>query len=91
MARGGDRGNQYTKVANDHFNHLPKYKGTAEKIAAEHGVGVATVRRAENFYKGVDTAEKIGKGTRDAILSGKSKVPRSVIAELPKMEPDERG
>lgn len=48
---------------------------TAEIVAKEHGIGRNTVKRAAKFSKGVDAAEKIESGARDAILSGKSKVP----------------
>lgn len=61
---------------------------TEEIVAKEHGIGKNTVRRAAKFSKGVDAAEKIESGTREAILSGKSKVPKSVIAELPDMDED---
>lgn len=59
---------------------------TAEVIAHEHKIGRNTVKRAAKFSKGVDAAEKIESGAREAILSGKSKVPKSVITELPEME-----
>lgn len=59
---------------------------TAEIVAKEHGIGRNTVKRTAKFSKGVDAAEKIESGAREAILSGKSKVPKSVIAELPEME-----
>lgn len=63
---------------------------TAEIVAKEHGIGRNTVKRAAKFSKGVDAAEKIDNGAREAILSGRSKVPQKVIAELPKMEPAEQ-
>ena len=52
-------------------------------------MGKGSVLRAAKFSKGVDAAEKIESGAREEILSGKSKVPKSVIAELPEMEPEE--
>lgn len=67
-----------------------KPKDTAETIAKEHNIGRNTVTRAEKFFKGVDAAEMIENGTRDAILSGKSKVPKNVIADIPKMPPQEQ-
>lgn len=69
----------------------PFVKGdTAENIAKEHNIGRNTVKRAEKFVKGVDAAEKIECGVKDAILSGKSKVPKTVIAGIPKMPPQEQ-
>lgn len=83
MTVGGDR---KSKAQNG-----PLIKGdTAETIAREHNIGRNTVKRAEKFVKGVDAAEKIDNGAREAILSGRSKVPQKVIAELPKMEPAEQ-
>lgn len=83
MTVGGDR---KSKAQNG-----PLIQGdTAEVIAHEHKIGRNTVKRAAKFSKGVDAAEKIESGAREAILSGKSKVPKSVIAELPEMEPEEQ-
>lgn len=89
MTQGGIRGNQYTKEPSAQNEHLPKMK-TAEAIAMEHGIGRESVKRAEKFSKGVDAAEKIDSGSRDAILSGKSKIPKHIISELPKMEPEQQ-
>ena len=55
---GGDRGNQYTKVADDQSGHVPKLTRTGDKIAKEYGIGYGTVQRAEHFSKGLDEAEK---------------------------------
>lgn len=53
---GGDRGNQYTKVASHQNDDVPKSKcqtsRTAASIAAEMGVGQSTVERAGQFAKG---------------------------------------
>lgn len=59
----------------------PQPTSTAELVAKEHGIGRNTVKRAAKFSKGVDAAEKIESGAREAILSGKSKVPKSVIRD----------
>lgn len=83
MTVGGDR---KSKAQNG-----PLIQGdTAEVIAHEHKIGRNTVKRAAKFSKGVDAAEKIESGAREAILSGKSKVPKSVIAELPEMSHEEQ-
>lgn len=59
MTAGGDRGNQYTKKPKDQNGPLPKFENTAQKVAADIGVGEQTVKRAAKFSKGVDAAEKI--------------------------------
>lgn len=67
-----------------------KRSGTAANIAKEHGIGEVTVLRSEKFAKGVDEAEKAVPGTKDKILSGEVSVPRSVVAQIPQMEPEEK-
>lgn len=89
MTVGGDRSTE--RAADGKFtasaqNGPVRVLRTAEIVAKEHGIGCNTVKRAAKFSKGVDAAEKIESGAREAILSGKSKVPKSVIAELPEME-----
>ena len=49
MTNGGNRGNQYTKVAEVHFEPLPKADDTAQKVADDIGVGQSTVMRSEDF------------------------------------------
>lgn len=89
-ARDGFRGNQHSGVVKVQNEPLPKLDDTAQRVANDIGVARSTVKRAEKFTKGVDVAEKIDNGAREAILSGRSKVPQKVIAELPKMEPAEQ-
>ena len=89
MTQGAPQGNSNAKK--QLAQNGPFVKGdTAETIAREHNIGKNTVKRAAEFSKGVDAAEKIDNGAREAILSGRSKVPQKVIAELPKMEPTEQ-
>ena len=57
-AHGGDRGNQYTKVASAQNGHMAKLR-ISEQIAAEVGVGKTTVKRAEQFAKGVDAIREV--------------------------------
>lgn len=85
MTQGGDRGNQYAKVANTQSGDLPKQR-TIDKIAAEHSIGANTVHRAEKFAKGVDAAERIAPGAKEKILAGVTKVPKVTIASIPAME-----
>lgn len=88
MTAGGDRKSE--EFSKDQNGPLKKFENIAQKVAADIGVGEQTVKRAAKFSKGVDAAEKIESGAREAILSGKSKVPKSVIAELPEMQPEEQ-
>lgn len=89
MTKGAPYGNSNAKKQLG--QNGPFVKGdTAETIAKEHNIGRSTIKRAEKFVKGVDAAEKIECGVKDAILSGKSKVPKNVIAGIPKMPPQEQ-
>lgn len=63
--KGGDRGNQYTKVANPENQELPKPKSTSYQIAEEQGVSHDTVEKAGDFAKGLDEAEKVSPGIRE--------------------------
>ena len=45
-------------------------KRTCERIAVEHGVGSATVRRAEKYSRGIDAAEEAVPGAQEEILTG---------------------
>ena len=91
MTQGAN--NQYVQAksekAQNELFHKTENK-TAQAIAHEHGIGRETVKRAAKFSKGVDAAEKIESGAREAILSGTSKVPKNIISNLPKMEPEEQ-
>lgn len=68
MTQGGDR-------KSSSQNENLKNARTSELVAKEHRMRKRSVLRAAKFSKGVDAAEKIESSTRDAILSGKSKVP----------------
>ena len=50
-----------------------KQLSTCERIAAQNGVGAATVKRAEKYAKGVDAAEDAVPGAREEILTGRIK------------------
>ena len=55
---------------------------TRDVIARDFGVGTRTVERAENFVDGLNEAEKISPGIKDAVISGSVKAPKSVISEI---------
>ena len=62
---------------------------TRNIIARNFGVGSRTVERAENFVDGLNEAEKVSPGIKEAVLSGTMKVPKNVISEL-RNAPEER-
>ena len=49
---------------------------TRNIIARNFGVGSRTVERAENFVDGLNEAEKVSPGIKEAVLSGSLKAPR---------------
>ena len=49
LAVGGQPGNCYKVNRCDQNDHIDSEKRTCERIAVEHGVGSATVRRAEKY------------------------------------------
>ena len=72
--------NQFSEVG-DQNDHQPRIR-TNDIVAKAHGLGSATVKRAELFSKSVDTAEELSPGFREGILSGEIKAPKNVITEL---------
>ena len=85
-AADGFRGNQYVKVVNGQNGQLPNGSGEmfqARKVVAkEHGIKESEVRRAVEFGRGLDEAEKVSPGIKEAVLSGTVKAPKSVISEI---------
>lgn len=82
-AADGFRGNQYTGLVKDQDGHLPKkYDNTAQKIAADFGVGEQSVKRAEMFANSLDAAETVSAGFKEAVLTGTVKAPKKVIQEI---------
>jgi len=81
---GGNRGNQYTKVASAQNGHMANEgKRTAEAIAEEVGVGKETVKRSEKFSKGIDALREKNPEAADTVLRGNSGATKAEIAELP--------
>lgn len=72
---GGDR---KSSLQNEDLNGLR----TKDIIAKQHGVGSSTVERAEHFAKGLDEAEAVSQGIREAVLTGTIKAPKKVISEI---------
>ena len=90
LSRGGDRGNQHTKVASAQNEHLPPHRRTASKIAEQFGVGKETVKRAEKFLDGLNAAEDVIPGFKEAVLSGDIKVSKTQVAAIKDAPKDER-
>ena len=89
LARGGskerahDENGRFTSmVQNDPLR--AKQLSTCERIAAQNGVGAATVKRAEKYAKGVDAAEDAVPGAREEILTGRIKAMDAEITALAK-------
>ena len=80
---GGDRGNQYTKVAGVENRHLASPTGnkTRAMIASEQNTTEAAVKDASFYAKGLDEAEKVSPGIREKVLSGEVKAPKSAIVQ----------
>lgn len=77
-------GNQYKKEVKP--ENLVKPKSTAEKIAKENGVSHDTVERAGHFSMGLDAAEEISPGFKNAVLSGQVKATKKDISEIRNMD-----
>lgn len=86
-SKGGNRGNQYTKVAKCHGDTLAN---TAEQIAQEVGVSPSTIVRAERFAKGVDAIREESPEAADKILRGDINPSRQEVAAVARMEGPQR-
>lgn len=85
---GEHKGNQYTETELVQNEPIPKPKSTAEAIARELGIGVTTVKRSEQFAKGVDAIKEAAPAAADKILKGEVIVTKELIRSVPKMEPE---
>lgn len=80
--------NQYTaKEVGGRNDHQPK---TREIIADVHGISETAVRRAVEFGRGLDEAEKVSPGIKDAILTGAVKAPKNLISGIRNMPEEKR-
>ena len=68
MTRGGDRRSE--EFSNCQNGSLKKYENKAQEIAEEFGVGERSVLRAGMFADGLDAAETVSAGFKDAVRSG---------------------
>lgn len=97
--QGGNRGTAIDPetgrfTANGQNVHLRERReqrnGTAGQIGKEFEIDGRTVRRAEQFAKGVDKADEVVPGFKEQVLSGELNVPKKDIAEILNMESDEK-
>ena len=90
LAVGGQPGNCNPVKRCGQNDHIVSEKRTCERIAKEHGVGHATVQRAEKYAKGIDAAEEAVPGAQEEILTGRIKATDAQIAALPAIPKEER-
>ena len=76
--------NQYVQAKSEkHQSGVFQKDGrTAKVVAKEFGVGSSTVDRANRFLEGLDAAESVSSGFKDAVRSGAIKTPQSVVQEI---------
>ena len=90
LAVGGQPGNCNKVNQCDQNDHIDSEKRTCERIAVEHGVGSATVRRAEKYSRGIDAAEEAVPGAQEEILTGHIKATDEQIVALASIPKEER-
>jgi hypothetical protein len=98
--REGFKGNQYfgkgqnvlhqnnkevTLVDSGEGQNVP-YQNTAEKIAALYNVNEKTIQRDAQFAKAIDKIGEVNPALRKEILSGATRINKSQIQEIAKME-----
>ena len=55
---------------------------TRDSIAKQFGVGTKTVERSEHFLDGLNEADKVSPGIKEAVLTGAVKGPKNIISEI---------
>lgn len=86
MTSGGDR--KSDEFSSHHSEDLKTR--TKDKVARELGVGSSTVERSEHFAKGLDAAEAVSPGIKEAVLTGEVKAPKKVIAAIRNIPEEQR-
>lgn len=89
-ASDGFRGNQYTNLVPDQFDHVPDFTTTRKKIADETHTSEGYVQRAGYYAKGVDAAEEVLPGIKNDLLLGKFKPRETDVAAVAHASPEER-
>lgn len=80
MTIGAPIGNKNAEKQCDQIGHFVSNK-TRKEIAKQFSVGEGTVQRAEQFVDGLNAAEEISPGIKEAVLSGAVKAPKQMIAK----------
>lgn len=92
MSNGGDRKSEAFHAAKS-VGENPQLKSeeTRAVVAKEHGITESAVRSAVEFGRGLDAADEVAPGIKEAVLSGEEKHPKRDIAELRNIkDPEER-
>ena len=79
MTHGGNTAREHDdngRFTSSRQNGDLRKEKTRNIIARNFGVGSRTVERAENFVDGLNEAEKVSPGIKEAALSGSVKAPR---------------
>ena len=88
---GGNGSNQYSYEQLGENLQIPKsIAPTRWKIAKEHNITEGAVKAAVEFGRGVDKGEEVYPGFKDKVLSGEVKASKKDIADLRRIEPEER-
>lgn len=93
MTHGGNTQREHDesgKFASSHQNEDLRLTKTKDVIAKQFGVGGSTVERAEHYVDGLNAAEEILPGIKEAVLSGDVKAPKQMIAEIRKAPEEKR-
>ena len=80
---GNTNAKQCTQSGNIEANQPNR---VSEQIAKERGIAKNSVIRANNFAHGLDAADTVSPGFKDAVLTGEVKAPKAKIAEIAKMD-----
>lgn len=93
-SQGGTGANQHTKEQSGQnvqsATRREQRDGTAGKIGAEYGITSRTVRRNEQFAKGIDSIRETSPDMADEILTGKSPVAKTDVMEIARAKEEER-
>ncbi len=93
-AHGGERGTERDEegqfTASGQNVHLRMSEKTSERIARETGTNERYVRRAEEFAKGLDTADEIIPGIRQEVFTGAIHPPDKAVIAVGKAPVEER-
>lgn len=79
---GGTGANQYTKKEQVDPTGQAAKTDTRSVVAKAHGVSEHFVQNSVAFGRGLDAADEVSPGIKEAVLSGEVNAPKSMIAEI---------